>query len=303
MTRQHRNCRRRHRRPASRALSAEARRGRHPHHRPRAGGVSRHRGCSTPSRITMSRSRARTISASITGAIRRTIITTTIMSSIFRSRCSFRGDFTKPSRAVDYRIYLPALMQDFMRRGGKIEYRRIEEGDIQPLVARFDLLVVSTGKGPLGAALHLPAGAHALFAAAAAAVRRALHRRAAAGPDERHAVGVAGHGEMIVIPTITFDGIANALLMENVPGGDMEELATLSYDDNPQALPAGPAGQAREASSRRPTTASTPRASISRSRRICCRAAWCRRCATPWSNSTAANARSRSATCIRSSIR
>ena len=43
-----------------------------------------------------------------------------------------------------------------------------------------------------------------------------------------------GHGEMIVIPTITFDGVANALLMENVPGGDMEELATLSYDDNPR---------------------------------------------------------------------
>jgi 2-polyprenyl-6-methoxyphenol hydroxylase-like FAD-dependent oxidoreductase len=43
-----------------------------------------------------------------------------------------------------------------------------------------------------------------------------------------------GHGEMIVIPTITFGGVANALLMENVPGGDMEELATLSYDDNPK---------------------------------------------------------------------
>ena len=34
----------------------------------------------------------------------------------------FRGDFTRPSRAVDYRIYLPALMNDFARRGGKIEY-------------------------------------------------------------------------------------------------------------------------------------------------------------------------------------
>jgi hypothetical protein len=62
----------------------------------------------------------------------------------------FRGHFSKPSRALDYRIYLPALMEDFERSGGKIEYRRIEEGDIRPLVARFDLLVVATGKGPLG---------------------------------------------------------------------------------------------------------------------------------------------------------
>ena len=68
----------------------------------------------------------------------------------FPQPLTFRGYFSKPSRAVDYRLYLPALMEDFRRRGGKIEYRRIEEGDIRPLVARFDLLVVATGKGPLG---------------------------------------------------------------------------------------------------------------------------------------------------------
>ena len=66
----------------------------------------------------------------------------------FPQPLGFRGDFSRPSRAVDYRIYLPALMNDFTRRGG-IEYRRIEESDIGPLVARFDLLVVSTGKGPV----------------------------------------------------------------------------------------------------------------------------------------------------------
>ena len=108
------------------------------------------------------------------------------------SRCSFRGDFSKPSRAVDYRIYLPALMKDFLDRGGTIEYRQIEQGDIAGLVSRYDLLVVSTGKGPLGQLFSLPAGAHAVFAAAAAAVRRSLCRRPPAGPDERNAVGFTG---------------------------------------------------------------------------------------------------------------
>ena len=68
----------------------------------------------------------------------------------FLQPISFWGDFSRPSRAVDYWIYLPALMKDFMDRGGKIECRRIEESDIAPLVARFELLVISTGKGPLG---------------------------------------------------------------------------------------------------------------------------------------------------------
>ena len=37
----------------------------------------------------------------------------------FPQPLSFRGDFSRPSRAVDYRIYLPALMNDFTRRGGR----------------------------------------------------------------------------------------------------------------------------------------------------------------------------------------
>ena len=152
----------------------------------------------------------------------------------FPEPIKFRGYFSKASRAVDYRIYLPALMEDFQRRGGKIEYRRIEESDIGPLVARFDLLVVAAGKGPLGQ----------LFAYRPEQTPYSQpQRRLCVGlytgvrqPDPMNVtLSVSpGHGEMIVIPTITFGGVANALLMENVPGGDMEELATISYDKDRQ---------------------------------------------------------------------
>jgi 2-polyprenyl-6-methoxyphenol hydroxylase-like FAD-dependent oxidoreductase len=152
----------------------------------------------------------------------------------FPEPIKFRGYFSKASRAVDYRIYLPELMEDFQRRGGKIEYRRIEESDIGPLVARFDLLVVAAGKGPLGQ----------LFAYRPELTPYSQpQRRLCVGlytgvrqPDPMNVtLSVSpGHGEMIVIPTITFDGVANALLMENVPGGDMEELATISYEKDRQ---------------------------------------------------------------------
>ena len=146
----------------------------------------------------------------------------------------FRGDFSRPSRAVDYRIYLPALMNDFARRGGRIEYRRIEEGDIAPLVAGFDLLVVSTGKGPLGQ-LFSYRPEHTPYAQPQRRLCVGLYTGVRQPDPMNVTLSVSpGHGEMIVIPTITFDGVANALLMENVPGGDMEELATLSYDDNPR---------------------------------------------------------------------
>jgi 2-polyprenyl-6-methoxyphenol hydroxylase-like FAD-dependent oxidoreductase len=152
----------------------------------------------------------------------------------FPQPLSFRGDFSCPSRAVDYRIYLPALMNDFTRRGGKIEYRRIEESDIAPLVARFDLLAVSTGKGPLGQ-LFTYRPEHTPYSQPQRRLCVGLYTGVRQPDPMNVTLSVSpGHGEMIVIPTITFDGVANALLMENVPGGDMEELATLSYDDHPK---------------------------------------------------------------------
>ncbi len=152
----------------------------------------------------------------------------------FPQPLSFRGDFSRPSRAVDYRIYLPTLMQDFANRGGRIEYRRIEDRDIGALVARFDLLVVSTGKGPLGQ-LFSYRPEHTPYSQPQRRLCVGLYTGVRQPDPMNVTLSVSpGHGEMIVIPTVTFGGIANALLMENVPGGDMEELATLSYENDPK---------------------------------------------------------------------
>jgi 2-polyprenyl-6-methoxyphenol hydroxylase-like FAD-dependent oxidoreductase len=142
----------------------------------------------------------------------------------------FPGDFAKYGRAVDYRVYLPLLMQDFADRGGKIEFRRIKDDDISRLVARFDLLVVSSGRDALGQMFayrpeHTPftQPQRKLFVGLYSGVRH----------PERMNVTLSvspGHGEMIVIPTHTFSGLKTALIMENVPGGDLDELSTLSYE-------------------------------------------------------------------------
>ncbi len=146
----------------------------------------------------------------------------------------FRGDFTKPSRAVDYRIYLPALMADFAERGGNIEIAKIDSKDIAALADRFDLLVVSTGKTALGELFtYMPE--HTPFSQP----QRKLCVGLYTGVKQADPMGVTlsvspGHGELIVIPTVTFDGIATALLMENIPGGDLEEMASLDYESDPK---------------------------------------------------------------------
>lgn len=62
----------------------------------------------------------------------------------------FYGDYHAPSRAIDYRIYHPQLMEDFTSQGGKIEYRVLDEDDVATLEAQHDLIVVCTGKGTFG---------------------------------------------------------------------------------------------------------------------------------------------------------
>lgn len=146
----------------------------------------------------------------------------------------FRGDFSSPSRAVDYRIYLPVLMAEFEKRGGRIEYGRIEEAEIPALAGRFDLLVVAAGRGPLGQLFDYRPE-HSPYSQPQRRLCVGLYTGLRQPDPMNVTLSVSpGHGEMIVIPTVTFDGIATALLMENVPGGDMEELAGLTYDENPR---------------------------------------------------------------------
>lgn len=153
----------------------------------------------------------------------------------------FRGTFERPSRAVDYRLYLPALMKDFEDRGGRIEYVSIQDDDVPALVSRFDLLVVSTGKGALGRMFeHRPELSP--YSQPQRLLCVGLYDGVDHGsPDGGDPRGVTlsvspGHGEMIVIPTLSFGGMKTALLMENVPGGEMAGLASLNHDADPAAF-------------------------------------------------------------------
>lgn len=148
----------------------------------------------------------------------------------------FYGDLHAPSRAVDYRIYQPALMEDFMNRGGRIEYRNIECSDVAPLSAKFDLMVVCTGKGPFGRMFaHEPA--HTPFDRPQRALCVGIFKGIAQRPQRAVTMHFSpGAGEMIEIPTTTFNGMQNSLVIENIIGGDLEVLAKAKYDDDPKGF-------------------------------------------------------------------
>ena len=148
----------------------------------------------------------------------------------------FYGDLHAASRAVDYRIYQPKLMEDFLERGGNIEYREIKGDEVAKIASRFDLVVVCTGKGPFGQMFEVEQ-AHTPFDKPQRALCVGLFKGIRQRP--RRAVTMyfsPGAGEMIEIPTITFNGMQNALVIENIIGGDLEVLAKTKYDDDPRAF-------------------------------------------------------------------
>lgn len=148
----------------------------------------------------------------------------------------FHGDYHAPSRAVDYRLYLPRLMADFADRGGRLECRTVRHDDVPALAARFDLLVVCTGKGPFGQ----------MFGRIRAESPYDRPQRAlcvgvftgVAQQQRRSVVWSAspGAGELIEIPFLTAGGMATALVFENHFGGELEVLARTPYEEDPRAF-------------------------------------------------------------------
>lgn len=148
----------------------------------------------------------------------------------------FYGDLHAPSRAIDYRIYQPRLLEDFLNRGGNIEYREIKSDEVSRLSSRFDLIVVCTGKGPFGQMFkHEPE--HSPFDRPQRALCVGLFKGIKERPIRAVTMNFSpGAGEMIEIPTWTFNGLATALVIENIPGGDLEVLAKTKYEENPEAF-------------------------------------------------------------------
>ncbi|KRA29988.1 MULTISPECIES: styrene monooxygenase subunit StyA [unclassified Nocardioides] len=147
----------------------------------------------------------------------------------------FYGDLRSPSRAVDYRLYLPALLTDFVERGGNVEYRAIQQEDYAALAEEFDLVVVSTGKGTGDMFPKIPELSPHTTPQRQLCV--GIFKGIAQLPSRSVTMYFSpGAGEMIEIPTLTFNGMQNALVMENLPGGDLEILVQTKYDDDPEAF-------------------------------------------------------------------
>lgn len=147
----------------------------------------------------------------------------------------FPGSFTAPSMAVDYRLYLSRLLEDFESGGGRVVLGAVDAEALPGLARQHDLLVVSTGKGGL-ADLFSPLPGRCPYDGPQRVLSAGLYAGIAYADPICVTFGVSpGHGEIIEIPIQSFEGNVTTLLFECVPGGDLEVLARTPYADDPRA--------------------------------------------------------------------
>lgn len=145
----------------------------------------------------------------------------------------FHGVLGHRASAVDFRIYLARLLEDYEDRGGHVVVGPTGARDVVDLARRHDLVVVAAGRGSMGELF--PRDPHRSPFAQPQRVLTAGLYHGIAFPDP---LGVSfnvapGVGEIFQAPVFSFDGRVSAVLVEAVPGGPLEVLRRLRYEDDP----------------------------------------------------------------------
>jgi len=128
-----------------------------------------------------------------------------------KERIEIHARAAQPARAVDYRIYLPRLMEDFAERGGRLQVRTLDAKDMGRIAEHFDLVVVAT---PANGFQHLFArdNANSPYSRPQRYYLAGLYHGFRSRGSRSATLSIApGHGEALCFPFLSRTGLVTAL--------------------------------------------------------------------------------------------
>jgi hypothetical protein len=158
---------------------------------------------------------------------------------------TFSGTVAKPFIAVDMRIYLGRLLEDFAARGGHVVTGAVQAGDLEQLSSNHDLLVVASGRAGLTNVFPRLAE-YSPFDRPQRWICMGLFRGISAAPSGGSVTFVPEQGEIFEFPIYSFMPNLRGLGFEAVPGSAFEAATRLRYEDDPAAFNASLLGLLRE---------------------------------------------------------
>jgi len=146
---------------------------------------------------------------------------------------AFRGDLRIPASFVDFRVYLPRLLEDYADRGGTVEILNPIVEEIAKRASRHDFTVIATGgRSALELFPRVPERSPWIVP----------QRQIMAGffvavefprPLGLHLEIVPGAGEIFQTPVTTFSQRVCGITFEAVPGGPWDKAVRTRYDEDP----------------------------------------------------------------------
>ncbi|MGH3796870.1 MAG: styrene monooxygenase/indole monooxygenase family protein [Pseudonocardiaceae bacterium] len=146
---------------------------------------------------------------------------------------SFCGMLSRLASCVDFRIYLPRLLQDYENRGGRVVLRTTDAPTVVRLSADHDLMVVATGGRAMADLFPRDPGRSPYTSP-----QRQMCAGVYLGMTHSDPMGldfelIPGVGEIFRLPFYSFGGRISAMNIEAVPGGPLDFLAHLPYQQDP----------------------------------------------------------------------
>ncbi|MGW7574235.1 styrene monooxygenase/indole monooxygenase family protein [Streptomyces sp. NPDC054765] len=130
------------------------------------------------------------------------------------------------AQSVDQRVKMAGWMETFAQRGGQLVIHGAAVSDLDFFASRYDLTMVSAGKGELVSMFGRDA-ARSPYDAPQRALAVAYVHGMGPRPEHPHFEAVRcnlvpGVGELFVMPTYTTSGRADILFWEGIPGGPLD---------------------------------------------------------------------------------
>ncbi|HJW23742.1 MAG TPA: styrene monooxygenase/indole monooxygenase family protein [Rhodocyclaceae bacterium] len=135
----------------------------------------------------------------------------------------WKSPMAAPGQSVDQRIKMPRWMEEFTRRGGRLEFAEAGLADLDRYGARSDLVIVASGKGEIGA-LFARDDERSVFDRPQRAIALVYVHGMAPKPDYS-ALNIninPGIGEYINFPALTRSGPCDIINLESIPGSPMD---------------------------------------------------------------------------------
>ena len=150
-----------------------------------------------------------------------------------RFECKLSG----PGYVIDHRLYQATLLEDFIARGGRVQYDAVDAEGVSELSTQHDLVAVATGKGGL-ADLFDRVEDHCPWSTPQRKIASGFyHGYRLPEPTGVRVHFAPGIGELFEYPIVTMGGATNAVLFFfAVPGSPLEAISRTTYVDDPESF-------------------------------------------------------------------